>query len=152
MPFTIYYKYEDTLRDKYYKHLIKDEKKYRNKVFKEILNYITKVNMPITVSRHKTTEYIIYKEWRDDNICGDFHLKDFISYHSVGNRKTYNKKAMRYYNACTSNHIPIDYDWFMNEIEKYFKQFEDIEVERDTFDCLWGGKSEYILLNIKFIK
>lgn len=93
-------------------------------------------------------EYLIYRDERNNygDVFGDFHLEGFISIWSYG--KKHNKKAMKYYNACKSSKEIMEYDWFMDEIEEYFRQFEDIEVERG-FQKIWGVKYEYILLKVE---
>lgn len=119
---------------------------------------MVKIDIPRVISRktksggYVTREYIIYKNSRDDDVCGDFHLQDFIGVWSIGHRKKYNKKSMKYYNTYTRNYSEhkskIDYDWFMSEIEKHFRQFDDIEVESGVYDS-WYGKYEYILLKFE---
>jgi len=160
LPFTIYYilkdKYGEKIRQKQYNRIIQNKEKYKEKVLKEIIGYMVKKDIPNTVNAKRksgeyvTREYLIYKDERYDegDIFGDFHLKDFISFTSCGGRKTYNKKSIKYYNACEYYKQDIEYDWVMNEIEKYFRQFEDMEVERG-FHKEWGKEYEYILLKVK---
>lgn len=160
LPFTIYYilkdKYGEKIRQKQYNRIIQNKEKYKEKALKEIIGYMVKKDIPNTVNAKRksgeyvTREYLIYKDKRYDegDIFGDFHLKDFISFRSCGGRKTYNKKSIKYYNACEYYKQDIEYDWVMNEIEKYFRQFEDMEVERG-FHKEWGKEYEYILLKVK---
>lgn len=115
----------------------------------EIIRYIEKIDMPSEYIQ-RTQAYWIYKEKRYENTSGNVHLKNFISYLSVGRRrKKYNKKAMKYYNACYKNKIAIDYDWFMDKLYEHFKQFSDIKIKRDIDDPWYGTKSEYIMLDFK---
>ena len=158
LPFTVYFTLEDkygaNLRQKQYGYIIKNKEKYKEKVLKEILDYMVKKDIPKTISRknnngeYVSEEYLIYRDERNNygDVFGDFHLESFISIWSYG--KKHNKKAMKYYNACKSSKEIMEYDWFMDEIEEYFRQFEDIEVERG-FQKIWGVKYEYILLKVE---
>lgn len=154
LPYTICYKSKNKIEKKQYDYVIKNKEKYKEKVLKEILNYMTKKDIPKTVNRkcksgkYVTKEYLIYKDGRSNygDIFGDFHLKDFISIWSYGEK--HNKKAMKYYSACKVRREAIEYDWFMNKIEKHFKLFKDIKVERGS-QKIWGTEYEYILLRIE---
>lgn len=158
LPFTVYFTLEDkygaNLRQKQYGYIIKNKEKYKEKVLKEILDYMVKKDIPKKINRkynngeYVSEEYLIYRDERNNygDVFGDFHLESFISIWSYG--KKHNKKAMKYYNACKSSKEIMEYDWFMDEIEEYFRQFEDIEVERG-FQKIWGVKYEYILLKVE---
>ena len=131
LPFTIYYKLKDRygckVKLKQYNCVIQKKEKYKGKVLKEILGYMVKRDIPRTVNRknrsgkYVTREYLIYKNKENefDDISGDFHLKDFIDIRSYGSKKIYNKKSMKYYNACKSSKESMEYDWFMDKIEEY---------------------------------
>lgn len=158
LPFTVYFTLEDkygaNLRQKQYGYIIKNKEKCKEKVLKEILDYMVKKDIPKKINRkynngeYVSEEYLIYRDERNNygDVFGDFHLEGFISIWSYG--KKHNKKAMKYYNACKSSKEIMEYDWFMDEIEEYFRQFEDIEVERG-FQKIWGVKYEYILLKVE---
>lgn len=163
LPFTIYYilkgQYGEKIRQKQCNRIIRNKEKYKEKVLKEIIGYMVKKDIPNTVNAKRksgeyvTREYLIYKDKRYDegDIFGDFHLEDFISFKSCWGRKVYNKKAMKYYRACRDSKETIEYNWFMDEIEKYFRQFEDMETERG-FHKAWGKEYEYILLKVDTLK
>lgn len=159
LPFTVYYllkdKYGERVKQKQYNIIIQNKEKHKEKVLKEIIDYMIKKDIPRTVNAKRksgeyvTREYLIYKDARYDegDIFGDFHLEDFISFRSCGGRKTYNKKSMVYYDACKYYKQNIEYGWFMNQIEKYFKQFEDMEIERGFYK-VYERDYEYIVLKV----
>lgn len=95
-----------------------------------------------------TKKYLIYKDSRSDyeDIFGDFHLKDFLSIWEYDKKN--NRKSIKYYKACTFFNESVEYDWFMDQIENYFRLFENLEVERG-FEKIWGIKYEYILLEMR---
>ncbi|WP_434417008.1 hypothetical protein [Tissierella praeacuta] len=150
LPFYIYYKLDDKYRErinkKRYEYMIKNKENYKNKVLKEIIKYIVNKDIPRTrPSKDGDIIYTIFLDKQNDDLNGDLHLKDFISYWSYGNK--YNKKSRKYYRACSSLKQSIEYNWFLDQIEKYFKE-SDIKVIRDYW-LNWGNKYEYIDLIIK---
>lgn len=155
LPFYIYYKlddkykYRDKINKKRYEYIIKNKEKYKSKVLKEVLNYIVNKDIPRELARlsdkKEEVAYTIFLDKRNDDCHGDLHLKDFICCWSYGNK--YNKKSRKYYRACDSLKQDIEYGWFLDQIEKYFKE-SDIKVIRDYW-ASWGNKYEYIDLIIK---
>ena len=154
LPYTIYYKNKGKIHEKQHRRIVNNKEKYKDKVLKEILNYMTRKDIPKAFTQKYRSEecsekeYLIYKDERSDwgDIFGDFHLKDFISIWSYG--KKHNKKAMKYYNACKAYKQNIEHSWFMDEIEKYFRKFKDIQVERGS-QKIWGSRYDYILLKVR---
>lgn len=152
LPFYIYYnlsdKYGVDLNKAYYRYIIKNKSKYKEKVLSEIIKYITNRSMPRVISRYKGRDFIynIFLE-RHSDCSADLHLKDFISYSSHGFRKRTNKISKAYYNACRSEKRDVEYNWFMDELEKYFIN-ADFNVKRDIHKS-WYEETEFIELTLK---
>ena len=71
LPFTVYFTLEDkygaNLRQKQYGYIIKNKEKYKEKVLKEILDYMVKKDIPKKINRkynngeYVSEEYLIYR-------------------------------------------------------------------------------------------
>lgn len=152
LPFYIYYKlqhkYKGGLNKRYYKYIIKNKSRYKDKVLNEVIKHIVNKDMPRKISRYKGEDFIycIFLEKHTDS-SADLHLKDFISYSTYSLKKRVNKLSKRYYNACRSEKQGIEYNWFMNELEKYFID-AGFNVERDIYKS-WYEETEFIDLSFK---
>lgn len=144
-------RYRGKIKRRRYDYIIKNKDAYKEKVLKETIKYIIKEDIPkvLGISRpgeFESNEYLIYKDKRSScgDIFGDFHLKDFVGYQSYNGR---NKKAVRYYKACLYYKEKIDYEYFMDNIYSYLKNFRDIRVEREEEE-VFGNKYELILVEV----